>query len=327
MWQESVDLGIVSAPVWLFAATCALTFGTMTYIGTRKSFKDCDLATGRLPIIYGMVAAVLSLFYIWATREYAVLRTPEVIPSSVSENWRIVYHLGLISLLLMITATDLKSYFILEWVCYLGMAMGILGAFVSGELQMIHVWVDWNEEIPQLRGPYFPPWLAPHPHLHGLAWSSGGLAIGAVVTWLTRRLSTLVLGTPALGSGDILLMAMVGAFLGWQPTLVAFALAPIFAMAVGGAVRAVGNRPILPYGPFLALGAISTLFAWRWIWMAEFPLTMQPDPPRESIFAVRRFFGDWVSLLAMAGIAVTLLVVLLGLLRFYKSLDLSGVNK
>lgn len=320
MWEHSVELGIASPPLWLFSLGCAVGFGVLTGLGTLRSFADCELEPRQFPVWSGISSAVLVVLTAWAVCEYHSQRTPEVIPSAVGENWRLVYHMSLMSLLVMVTATDLKSYFILEWPCYLGVAVGLTGAVLSGEFQLSHVWVDWNAEIPQLRGPYFPEWLAQFPHLHGLAWSTAGLGVGVIVTWGTRQLSSMALGTPTLGSGDVLLMAMIGAYLGWQPTLIAFALAPLFAVLIGLPLKVLSNRPILPYGPFLAAGAVTTLACWKWIWMLEIPLTATPNPPREAVFAIRRFFGDWMSLLATVGLAVTLLASLLLLLRIYKSL-------
>jgi leader peptidase (prepilin peptidase)/N-methyltransferase len=66
-----------------------------------------------------------------------------------------------------------------------------------------------------------------------------------------------------MGGGDVKLLAMIGAFLGWQSLLfVVFAsslagsIVGIFAMLKQGK----GGRTRIPYGPFLALAAILFLF-------------------------------------------------------------------
>lgn len=321
MWNNEISMGVFSLPIWLFAAINSFVFGTLTFLGTRKSLLDCQLTPGKAPVRYAIAAVLLTVSFVASVLILESQHTPVVLPAEAARSWRLIYHLVLISLLLMITATDARSYYILDWTCWLGMAVGVAGATLSGEFQLVHVWVDWNQEVPQLHGPYIPAWLAEHQHLHGLVWSLSGLLGGVMVTWLTRRIASSVLGIEALGTGDILLMGMIGAFLGWQPTLIAFALAPVFALFIGGAVRAVSNRPALPYGPFLAAGALTTLFAWRPIWMLEVPLTLAPDPDRDSIFAIRRFFGDWVSLLVAGCLTGVLFVTLLSLLRLYKSID------
>ncbi len=324
MWQSNVSLGVFTLDLWQFMLGSSVLFGLITLVGTRKSLQDCKLEIGFWPVMFGVVGTAISTLFVICVLGYESQHTPVVLPSEVGRNCRVLYHLILITLLLMMTATDIKNYDVLEWTCWLGMLIGVGGAVVFGEFQLVHVWVDWNQEQPQLAGAYIPKWLDAHRHLHGLAWSTAGLATGVVIAWLTQKVSSFVLGIPTLGTGDIFIMAMIGAFLGWQPTLIAFALAPLFALLVGGSIRVVSNRPALPYGPFLAVGAITVLFAWKAIWMLEIPLTLAPNPDRDSIFALRRFFGDWVTLLMTAGLSVGLFVGLLSLLRFYKSLDLKN---
>lgn len=321
-WQSDINLGVMEIPHWLFTLLCGVLFGLLTYLGTKKSFQHCELKDGYWSIGVGLLGGMISALLVMSVLGFESQHTPVVLPSEIGRNWRVIYHLSLIALLFMVTATDVRSYFILEWTCWLGIAIGILGATASGEFQLVHVWIDWNQEQPQLSGPYIPDWLANHQHLHGLAWSVAGMLTGVVLAWLTKKVSSFVLSMPTLGTGDIYLMAMIGAYLGWQPTIIAFAISPIFALIFGATLRGISNQPALPYGPFLALGAIVTMFFWRAIWMFEIRLTLAPDPSRDSIFAIRRFFGDWVSLLMTFGLATVLFVGLLSLLRFYKSLDL-----
>ena len=61
--------------------------------------------------------------------------------------------------------------------------------------------------------------MGTHRHLHGLASSLAGIAVGAGSTLLVRVVSSRILGHPALGLGDVTLMAMVGSYIGWQPVI------------------------------------------------------------------------------------------------------------
>ncbi|WP_437224883.1 prepilin peptidase [Planctomicrobium sp. SH661] len=306
---------------WL-ACILGLLTGVCSGVGTRQAMKDLQLPPGRWPMAFGIVGAMLGACFVWMAMAWNSQSTPEVIPAPGWKEARVLYHLTFIALLTIITATDLRSYFILDWCCKVGVVIAVLGAVISGQFQLAHVWVDWNAEIPQLRGPFIPAWLSAHPHLHGLAWSLAGMCCGIGLTWLIRWIGSWILGMNALGSGDILLMAMVGAYLGWQPTVVITLLAPVLALGIGGLERLRGNRAALPYGPFLALASVLVLFFWRWIWMAEFVLSSHAVRDRVSMFAVRRFFGDPISMLLAAGLSVGLLVLLLGLLRIYKSLPI-----
>ncbi|MCL0324223.1 A24 family peptidase, partial [Escherichia coli] len=86
----------------------------------------------------------------------------------------------------------------------------------------------------EIYGPYLPDWMKNHPHLHGLAWSLAGMLAGGGIIWLGRVSSRLILGQPAIGFGDVTLMAMIGAFIGWQPVLCAMAVAPVCGVILAG---------------------------------------------------------------------------------------------
>lgn len=294
--------------------------GVLTGWGTRQAMRDLALPPGRWPWAFGLAGIGVAATFVWCVLVLHSQETPEVRPPQFWFDARIPYHLSLIVLLLIVTATDLRSYYIVNWTCTAGIVIGLLGAIVSGQFQIAHVWVDWSEEIPQIQGPFIPAWLESHTHLHGLAWSAAGAICGASLTGLIRIIGSFILGMNALGSGDVWLMAMIGAYLGWQPVVVVTLIAPVLALGIGGVERVRGNRAALPYGPFLAVAALIVLFCWQWIWMAEFSLTRSTIASRASTFAVRRLFGDPLALLLIAGIALGGTVLLLGLLRVYKSL-------
>ena len=78
------------------------------------------------------------------------------------------------------------------------------------------------------------------------------------LVWAVRIIGAIVLRREAMGFGDVTLMAMIGAFLGWQPCLVIFFLAP-FAGLVVGVLRLILFRDReIPYGPFLCLAALGS---------------------------------------------------------------------
>lgn len=62
--------------------------------------------------------------------------------------------------------------------------------------------------------------------------------------------------TESMGGGDVKLLAMIGAFLGWQKALVTFLVAPFFGAAVGIINLITRKDHTIPYGPFLSLAAI-----------------------------------------------------------------------
>ena len=73
--------------------------------------------------------------------------------------------------------------------------------------------------------------------------------------WLTGR--------EGMGGGDIKLLAMIGAFLGWQAVPVTLMIASLTGTAIGIGlmlVRRRDRRTAIPFGPFLAVGAACALF-------------------------------------------------------------------
>ena len=190
-----------------------------------------------------------------------------------------------------------------DLITFPGMLVGVAGAAIIGEVQICHLWVDWTVAIPQLRGPYIPPWYDAYRFWHGLAWSLAGLATGAALTGIARLISSRVLGQEAMGTGDITLMAMIGSFLGWQAVTLVFLLAPVAGLTVGVLVRIVSGKTYLPYGPWLSIAAVMVLFNWGRLWEQT-----------------RMIFSDWLSVAALGGIGTLGFVLLLGIVRLFKSI-------
>ena len=101
---------------------------------------------------------------------------------------------------------------------------------------------------------------------------------------------------------------MIGSFLGWQPLVFVFLIAPICGIAMGLGVRIITNRTYIPFGPYLSLAAVVVLFAWRPLWMLEI----------SNEFSIRRLFGDAPGLAILAGISLVAFVALLVCLRLYR---------
>ncbi|MGC6427832.1 MAG: prepilin peptidase [Akkermansiaceae bacterium] len=83
-----------------------------------------------------------------------------------------------------------------------------------------------------------------------------------------------VIPREAMGSGDPHLLGMIGAFLGWQAVLFTILVSCFYAIFAALVTRVGFGKP-LPYGPFLALGALTWAFGgWNW-WLAYFE-ALQP---------------------------------------------------
>ena len=96
--------------------------------------------------------------------------------------------------------------------------------------------------------------LAAEANWAGMLTALIGLAASGGIVWAVRLIGTAALRREAMGFGDVTLMMMIGAFLGWQAGLIVFFLAP-FAGLVVGLVQLIFRRDdVIPYGPFLCLG-------------------------------------------------------------------------
>jgi leader peptidase (prepilin peptidase) / N-methyltransferase len=110
-----------------------------------------------------------------------------------------------------------------------------------------------------LAGLALQPWLPATSLLDAVLGALGGagLLILGMNFWYWWR------GEEGMGMGDVNMLAMIGAFLGWQGAVVALFAATVSGAVVGLAMMALGRsglRTKLPFGTFLALGGAIALF-------------------------------------------------------------------
>jgi len=133
--------------------------------------------------------------------------------------------------LIVITFIDLDHQLIPDAISLPGIGVGFLAAVL----------------------PSGPGWTA---SLLGIALGGGVLwAIAEGYHWWTQR--------EGMGGGDIKLLAMIGAFLGWRAVPVTLMIASLTGTVVGLALmwgRGRDSRTPIPFGPFLAFGAVCALF-------------------------------------------------------------------
>jgi len=63
-----------------------------------------------------------------------------------------------------------------------------------------------------------------------------------------------------MGGGDVKLMALVGAFLGWKLAALTFFIAPFVGAGYGIVEKIRTKDSAIAFGPFLVLGALVSLF-------------------------------------------------------------------
>jgi leader peptidase (prepilin peptidase) / N-methyltransferase len=129
----------------------------------------------------------------------------------------------------------------------------------------------------------------------GLWDAFAGACLGGGLLWAVAAAYQRAAGIEGLGLGDVKLLAMIGAFLGWQSIPAVLLIASITGSLGGIAIvlsrrgRARARRVLrsfgpaalfrhfrhtpLPFGPFLALGAVAAVFipdlALPWTWVSS----------------------------------------------------------
>jgi leader peptidase (prepilin peptidase)/N-methyltransferase len=101
------------------------------------------------------------------------------------------------------------------------------------------------------------------PYMNALLNSIIGLLLGGGPLWLIGWLWEKLRNIEAMGGGDVKLMGMVGCFLGWKGALLTIMLAAISGSVVGLVMIVLKQHKmekLIPFGPFLAVGAVLSAF-------------------------------------------------------------------
>ncbi len=151
--------------------------------------------------------------------------------------WRYGYQLETLraamfgTLLLGIAVTDAREYIIPDEFSLGGTVIGLLFATVP-------LWLGYaNTDAPDWRAALI------------------GAAVGFGLLWAVGWLGSKMFGKDAMGGGDVKMMGMIGAFLGWQGVLLTLFLGAVFGTIVFLPLRLAGRDKLVPFGIFLAAGA------------------------------------------------------------------------
>jgi leader peptidase (prepilin peptidase)/N-methyltransferase len=146
-------------------------------------------------------------------------------------NWATAAYAVLYSALLVVAGTDLSHKIIPNAITFPGILLGLVSAATILPLGLVN----------------------------GLI----GLLVGGGLLWLLAWASPYLFGKEGMGGGDIKLLAMIGAFLGWKPALMTIMVGSLLGSIVG--ITLIGMHVIkredyIPFGPFLVCGAVVALF-------------------------------------------------------------------
>ena len=151
-------------------------------------------------------------------------------------------------LMIVLAMIDLEHYILPDAITKPGIILGLILQF----------WVSWTTPLSALLGVILGAGI-----LAALSWG-----------WYWWK------GVHGMGLGDVKMLAMIGAFLGWKSVISTLLLASVAGSLVGAFLMLRGRMGVgskLPFGFFLALGAVVTLFYGREVAMAYFEFMGLPS--------------------------------------------------
>ena len=151
-------------------------------------------------------------------------------------SWSYLFYFSFVAALIVITVIDLYHQIIPDGISIPGIGVGLLGSLVVPPLTFLN-------------------------GLLGVLLGGGSLLIVATLyQWLFKR--------EGMGGGDVKLLAMIGAFLGWKAVILTILLSSLIGSITGILIMVIqgkGFKYAIPFGPFLSLGAVLSLVYGEWI--------------------------------------------------------------
>jgi len=142
-----------------------------------------------------------------------------------------LFYFAFVAALIVITVIDLYHQIIPDVISLPGIGLGLLASLLIPQITLFN-------------------------SLIGILLGGGSLFIVATFyQWLFKR--------EGMGGGDVKLLAMIGAFLGWKAVLLTILLSSLIGSVTGILMMVVKGKDFkyaIPFGPFLSLGAVISLF-------------------------------------------------------------------
>jgi len=151
--------------------------------------------------------------------------------------WQGLFYTIFASSLFMITVIDLQHMIIPDELSLSGIGLGSVASFFTGD-------ISWWESLL-------------------------GAALGGGIFLLIAFLYEKWTKQEGLGGGDVKLLAMIGAWLGYQSVPIVILISTALGSVVGILtliIRKKNLKTAIPFGPFLALAAILYLFWGPYFW-------------------------------------------------------------
>lgn len=154
----------------------------------------------------------------------------------VGWNWYLLEVLIFIFGLVTVSFIDFDHYLLPDKFTLTGIGIGLLGAFLDPERSFLDAAI--------------------------------GVFLGGGFLWAIAYFYFVFRKEEGMGGGDIKLLAWIGAVLGWKAIPFVIISSSLIGSVVGGLValkQKKGLKTMIPFGPYLALGAVLYLFGGQWI--------------------------------------------------------------
>jgi len=142
-----------------------------------------------------------------------------------------LFYFAFVAALIVITVIDLYHQIIPDLISIPGIGVGLLASLIIPQINFLD-------------------------SLIGVLLGGGSLFVVATLyQWLFKR--------EGMGGGDVKLLAMIGAFLGWKAVILTILLGSLIGSITGIIIVVLKGKDFkyaIPFGPFLSLGAVIALF-------------------------------------------------------------------
>jgi leader peptidase (prepilin peptidase)/N-methyltransferase len=142
-----------------------------------------------------------------------------------------LFYFSFVAALIVLTGIDLYHQIIPDVISLPGIGVGLLASLVIPQINFLD-------------------------SLIGALLGGGSLFIVATLyQWLLKR--------EGMGGGDVKLLAMIGAFLGWKAVILTILLSSLIGSITGMIMMVLKGKDFkyaIPFGPFLSFGAVIALF-------------------------------------------------------------------
>lgn len=187
----------------------------LSWLVLKGKCRDCS---AKISFRYVLVELITAILFLWAWLSYGV-------------SVQAFVAVFLFSCLFISTMVDFEHQIIPDEISLGGLGVALILSAIFPQIHSQNIW--W----------------------HSLLLSVLGGLVGGGMIYVTGMIGDFVFKKESMGGGDVKLMAMIGALIGWKSVVFVFFLAPFLALPMGLFLKFVKKEETLPYGPFLSLAA------------------------------------------------------------------------